>query len=405
MSVEYKYIAANSTGSLIKGKISAETEQNAKAHLTAQNLLPLEIKPAGESIGISLKKLIGSRVPLDDLIIFSNKFLTLYKAGIPFTRAITTIISGEEHTRLAKTLIEIRSGLESGLGLSEQMAKYPDVFPEMYVNSVAAGEVSGKLDIVLERLIVLMDKQLKTKGAIKKAVRYPIIVVTALVGAFIVIITFVLPKFTVFFEGSGVELPLPTRILLGLNHIITNYYMIGIPAIVLLFFLVLLFFRTETGKNFADYGRFHLPIFGTLFLKIYLARFASMLSVTLSAGVPLLNALEIVGKSIGNRKFNKALLALQSDVGSGGNVTDTMRSTEVFPELVVQMFSVGMESGAMEPILNEIANHYDNEVDYMSEKLTSLLEPMLTVGLGVMVLIMALAIFMPMWNIIKVVNH
>jgi MSHA biogenesis protein MshG len=338
----------------------------------------------------------------EDLSIFTRSLSTLYKAGIPILRALDTIKIGEANSYFNQAVKKIREKVQSGRSLSEAMADFPRIFPGIYVATVAAGEHSGKLDELLDSLGSMLEKDMELNRQIKSSTRYPLAVITAIAAAFIVIVTFVIPRFIQFYSKMGADLPLPTRLLIWINQFVSGYWLPIIAAIIISVFAFRKIYSTEAGRRFFDTKILSLPIFGDLVIKGNIARFAYIFQILLKSGIPVVSALEMLSEVVKNSRLTSEIRILATFFREGRDIKNLIKELRFFPEMALQMIVVGMESGAMENMLREIAIHYSKEVDYKSRHLTSLLEPILTVILGGFVLVVALAIFLPMWNLIQV---
>ena len=281
------------------------------------------------------------------------------------------------------------------------MEKHIDVFPEVYISMIRAGEIGGILEDVLESLIEMLEFQLKTKEMLKSALRYPMMVIVSLVAAFFVLVTFVVPKFVPLFKNAKIDLPLPTRIMILINDIVQQYG-IYIMAVVIVLIIGFVFYkRTENGRFQWDRFKLRLPLLGPILHKIYMSRFANMFENMIRAGVPVIKALEIVSKTIGNAYIAGKIDEVGLKIEKGKGISKPLKETGIFPPLVIHLVSTGEATGALEEMLKEVTNHYDKEITYSVSRLSTWIEPILTAVLSIMVLFMALAIFMPWWNMMS----
>ncbi len=397
----YTYTARTRTGQKRTGSIQADSPSRVAALLDEQALIPIEITHRDGAIrsGI-LGFLRGSQY--EDLILFTRNLSTLYQAGIPLLKALSIIKIGQPGSYFNRAIIKIHDNIQAGRALSDALAEFPRVFSPIYCSSVAAGEASGKLDLILDSLAEMLERDLELKRQIKSAVRYPIFVVTAIALAFTVMITFVIPRFVQFYASAGAELPAPTRALIGLNYFIVHYWFLILTGAVILIFSFKKLYSTAAGRLYFDTRLLKMPIFGDLVVKGNVARFAYMFHLLLKSGIPIVKALDLLADTIRNSRLTAEIRFLSESFREGREITGLTDRVIFFPDMALQMINVGLESGSLESMLTEVAKHYGKEVDYRSRHLTALLEPILTVVLGAFVLVVALAVFLPMWNLIKV---
>jgi type II secretory pathway component PulF len=294
--------------------------------------------------------------------------------------------------------------VRSGTSLSDALGEFPKIFPGIYRSAISAGELSGKLDKILDALGFMLEKDMELNRQIKSAVRYPIMVLSAIIAAFAVLITFVIPRFVGFYSKMGTALPAPTRALIWLNDFISNYWIIILAGIVASIFIFKKVYSMQKGRSYFDTKFLTLPVFGDLIIKGNIARFSHMLRILISSGIPLVKSLETLSGVIKNSRLAAEIRILSESFREGREIANLTSELHFFPDMALQMVKIGTESGAMESMLSEIANHYTREVEYKSRHLTALLEPILTVVLGIFVLIVALAIFLPMWNLISAIR-
>jgi type II secretory pathway component PulF len=382
-----------------------ETMEAADAHRVAEHLdklgyLPVRIreKKGLNEIQIFSKK---KKIRRDELIVFTKQLVTLLKAGVPLLSSLEAMVEQAENEALQEIIQKIYVDIESGLSFSAALGRHPKTFSELYVNSIKAGEMGGALDDVLERLALLMEHDQQTKSRIKSAVRYPIIVVVSLVLAFTALMLLVVPKFINLFEKLNVDLPLPTRLLIGFYTAVTSYWYLVIGGLVILAAAFFKFIKTEKGAYQWDMFKISVPVLGPLTLKTAMSRFTRMFETLNSSGLPILQTLEISAKTVGNLVVGKEIEKAAQGILQGQGIAGPLSQGKIFPPMVIKMISIGEQSGSLDEMLMNISSHYDTEVDYAVKNLTSMIEPILTVGVGVIVLFLALAIFMPMWDLTK----
>ena len=332
---------------------------------------------------------------------FTKQLVTLLKAGVPIISCFEAIAAQTDSPLLKETIEGIKDDLEAGSNFSSALSKYPDSFDDLYVNSVKAGEEGGVLDQVLLRIGGLMDYEEKIKAKIKGAIRYPIFVVIAILIGFSLMMILVVPKFVGIFEKAKLQLPLPTRILLGMSYILQHYWYlifgIGIAAVIGLIFYV----RTPKGRMLWDRMRLKLPIFGNLFLKTSMSRFAHMFETLNKSGLPILQTMDIVSKTIGNVYIGVELEKVGQSIEKGKGISKPLQESKLFPPLVVRMIAVGEQSGSLDEMLKNVSEHYDSEINYLVDNLVGLIEPVLTITVGAMILLLALGILLPMWDMMQ----
>jgi type II secretory pathway component PulF len=400
MSNKYQYKAKTFEGESEIGDIHAEDSNRVAEILSERNLIPIEIKKKRSFQSISIFGFMKTRL-YGDLILFTRNLSTLYQAGIPILRALTIIKIGPIGGHFNNAILKIKDSIRAGMPLSKSMADFPAIFPQIYRSAIAAGELSGKLDQILDSLGDMLEREMDLNRKLKSAIRYPIIVLVAISIAFIIIITFVIPKFVTFYSKMGSELPAPTRLLIGLNHLITDYWVIFIGAFVALAFLVGKLYSTEGGRRYFDTKLLSLPIFGSLIIKGNIARFSHILKILHKSGIPLVSSLETLSGVIKNSRLSSEIKIMAEALKEGRGMAVGAEQQQYIPDMALQLMDVGIESGSLDEMLDQLAKHYGKDVDYISRHLVSFLEPILTIILGIFILIVALAIFLPMWNLIQ----
>ncbi len=401
MQTRYKYRAAKSDGQTTTGVITAENNDQVLAHLAEQQMIPIHVEEISGRRHSPLMGLFQGSL-YERLIMFTGSFTTMYRAGIPILRILSLIRIGPEQGRFNQAIDQIRLGVKSGRPLSEAMADHDDLFSRVYIASVAAGEESGKLDEIMTELRRMMEDELELSRAIKSGVRYPLMVVAAIVMAALVMLFYVVPKFATFYDQFNAQLPLPTRILLGTQHVLSSYWPVLVVVVGVGAFLIHRFLSTESGRYKFDRRMLRLPVFGNLIIKGNVARFGLMFHILFESGLPLIRCLDILADAIKNTAIGAEIRRMTELFRDGKDSQLASAEFEYFPELALQMITIGLESGSLGEMLKEVSGHYSKEVHYTSRQLTAILEPILTVVMGAFVLLLALAIFLPMWNLIKV---
>jgi len=396
----FEYRARDTSGKLIAGVAEAESEDIVASNLRKQGYVVSSIVLKHSRLPkITFFKRLG-KVKNQDVSIFTRQLSTLVDAGVPIMVALRSINEQTDNIFLRDTIAEIVVDIEGGLSLAEAMSKHPKCFNQTYLSMVSAAEVSGTLSASLERLAVLLEYEEQTRQKIRAATRYPITVTVALVLAFFLITMLVLPRFAKIYSRFGTELPLPTKILLGINYALTHYWYLVIFGVVLTVFGFYYFINTKKGRHLWDAFKLKVPVFGPLFLKIALSRFLRVSGIMLKTGVPILKVLNHGAGVAGNVNIAAAINRISDGVNMGKDMGSMMKQEEIFPAIAVQMISLGEESGKLDELLIKTSDFFDAQIDVSIQNMTSLLEPMLILILGCGVLTMALAVFLPIWNLV-----
>lgn len=404
MDTLFQYKARDNFGKTVEGRLAAGTDLEVASQLRQQNLTPLTIQPVG-SVTPAALMMRFRRLKVADINAFTREFYTLIKAGLT-TIAAFEVINEQDRNPLLKTIVDgLIKSIRGGSSISESLARFPKFFSPLYINMINAGETSGRLEEILERLLYIGEAEEKLRLRVQSALRYPMIVVVALVLAFLGLTNFIIPKFAQLFAKGGVELPLPTRILLGIHDFSAHYWWAVLLGVIVAVFAFLKIKATPKGKLLFDRIALKIPVFGSLILKAEMSRFARIMAILIQSGIPAIKALEISVGSAGNRVVADAIQKIRESVIGGSGMAQPMKDGGIFPPSVVRMIRVGEESGKIDELLLKISDYYDMQVEYMVTNLTVLIEPMLIVGLGIMVLGLALGMFLPMWNMIKIFQH
>lgn len=399
----FTYRARDDRGLLVTGSMEAGSQRDVYAQLDAKGLFPVsakETKTAG-SFAIDDFLLRFQKVKHDDLIFFTRQLQTIIRAGIPVVAGLRALEEQTKSPKLKAAIKTVAQDIDRGQSLSEALSQHRSIFSELYVSMVRAGEAGGGLEEVLERLAGIIEFQMKTKEMLKSAMRYPMFVVGTLIIAFVVLIKMVVPKFAPIFKSAKVALPLPTQILLIINDLAEKYTFFTVGAIVLIIVLFILYKRTAAGAMTIDRIKLQIPLIGQIILKICMGRFAFTLENLVRAGIPIVKTLEIVSRTVGNNYIAAKVIEIGQNIEKGRGISKPLRDAGIFPPLVIHLISTGEETGALEEMLREVSVHYDREVSYSVARLSAWIEPILTAGLSVMVLFLALAIFMPWWDMMS----
>jgi type IV pilus assembly protein PilC len=404
---KFDYQVRDRSGKLITGQLEADNQAAVAAKLTSMGYAPVrieEVKTSGMQMEI---KLPGTgRVKLKDLAIFSRQFATMINSGLSLIRALTILREQTENKQLAETIDDIRNKVEAGASLSSALAEHEKIFPKLYVAMVRAGESAGMLDEVLLRVAAMYEADVKLRSKIKSAMTYPVIVFVMAILLSTVMLIFIVPVFAEMFADLGGELPLLTQVLVSASNFVTSWIgvltYIGLPTAV--WFAYKRIRSTDKGRHALDVAKLRLPVFGPLFHKIALTRFARNLSTLMAAGVPILQALEITADTVNNGPIANAVKDVQDSVRQGESINRPLSQHEVFPPMVVQMIAVGEETGNVDGMLAKISDFYDTEIESTTESLTALMEPLMIGVIGAIVGGMVIALYMPMFKIFELIE-
>jgi type IV pilus assembly protein PilC len=402
----FKYKAKNNMGKVIEGTIDAENE-SAVAGLLRQKRLDVISTSASSGLGKFLNSLgsMGQSVTTKDVVVFSRQFSTMVNAGLPILQGLTIVAEQAENPNFRTVMTKVRDDISNGVPLSEAMAKYPKAFNTLYVNMVKAGEQGGILDVIFERLSEYLEKAEGVSRKVKSAMMYPIVVMTVAVSVVIFLMVKVVPTFRDVFNSFGHALPWPTQLVINISEFLSSWKAIFLVAVLVgLGIFIFLYRRTKAGAYNWDKMILMLPVFGVLARKASVAKFARTLGTLVKSGVPIMDALETVGKTSGNLVVERAVNKARDSVREGKTLTQPLKESKVFPPMVTQMINVGEETGALDTMLSKVADFYEDEVDAAVEGLTSIIEPILIVFLGVTIGFIVVAMFMPMFDLGNLVS-
>ena len=405
----YEYTGKLVGGGETKGQIDADNLAQATATLRQRrvSISTIAEKKGGfaalNDISITIPG-FGPKVKTKDIVVFTRQFATMIDAGLPLVQCLDILAGQQENPLLKKTLIEVKGSVEGGSTFADALSKHPKVFDDLFVNLVAAGEVGGILDTILNRLSGFMEKSEKLKGEIKGALTYPIAVI--IIACIIVtgLLVFVVPIFEDMFAGFGSALPAPTQVVVNLSEFLQTQWYIIIAVLGGTYIGLKQYYKTEGGRYIMDKVFLKLPVFGNLLKKSAVARFTRTLGTMLSSGVPILEALEIVAKTSGNKVIEGAIMQARSSLSEGKTLSEPLAETKVFPGMVTQMISVGEATGAMDTMLSKIADFYEDEVDAAVAGITALIEPLLMAFLGVVVGGLVIALYLPIFSLASAVG-
>ena len=401
MARHYEYQARDAKGQLFSGVVLADNETAAAGYVRNKGYYVTRLKEAKPKQDVRVLFQNMRTISIKDIALLCRQFATMLEAGLPMLTCLNILAEQTENPRLKDVIQKIFKSVQEGTSLSTSLRQYPDVFPDIMISMVEAGELGGVMDNIMNRLAVQFEKQYRLNEKVKAAMTYPIVVITF---AFIVagfILTFILPTFVAMFASMKVEVPLITRIMMALSHFVGQYWWAILAALALIGLSVMRFFRQPEYREWLDGAKLNVPIFGTLWRKIAIARFSRTLSTLVRGGVPIISALDVVKRSTGNLKMVSALTASQESIREGQDLSTRLGASKLFPTLVVQMVAVGEEAGELDKMLDKVADFYDDEVEDMVSRLSSLMEPLLILILGLIVGTGVISILLPMFEVMS----
>lgn len=399
---QFHYKARNGRGDLVTGQVEAGSADAVASQLFNSGITPVEIREVKEQRNVweEFKRRLGASNPsLDDLILYCRQMYTLTKAGVPIIRGITGLAETSRNLVLGEALRQIRIELESGRELSTAMGRYPNIFSPLMVSMVRVGENTGQLDAAFLQLSQYLELERDTRNRVKMALRYPVFVLVAIGIAITIINIFVIPAFAQVFRGMNLELPWQTRLLIGTSAFFVHWWQYLLVGLILFVLGLRYYVRTDEGKYRWDKLKLRLPVVGNIILRATLSRFARSFAMSTRAGVPLIQALSVVAQAVDNDFIGERIRNMRNGIERGDSLTRTAAASAMFTPLVLQMMAVGEETGAVDDMMEEVAGFYEREVDYDLKNLSSAIEPILIVAIGIMVLILALGVFLPMWDL------
>ncbi|CAH0526873.1 type II secretion system F family protein [Vibrio hippocampi] len=398
----YVYTGRDINGSEVSGTLESPNEETAAGILISRGVIPIEIRQgsSGKSLIDNLNELLKPSVPLEVLVIFCRQLFSLTKAGVPLLRSMKGLTQNCTNKELKSALEEVVNELTNGRNLSSCMQMHSHVFSPLFVSMIAVGENTGRLDQALEQLASYYEQEVETRKRIKAAMRYPMFVLTFILGAMFVLNLKVIPQFSDMFARFGVDLPLPTRVLIATSNFFVNYWLLLIALIIGGLFAFRAWLATEVGREKWDKLKLKMPIVGGILNRAQLSRFSRTFSLMLKAGVPLNQSLGLSAEAIDNKFLENRIIEMKGAIEAGSSVSSTAVNANIFTPLVIQMISVGEETGRIDELLLEVSDFYDREVDYDLKTLTARIEPILLLIVAAMVLVLALGIFLPMWGML-----
>jgi type IV pilus assembly protein PilC len=403
-TTQYAYKVRDRRGRFVKGTVAADSMTAVAEKLRSMGYLPLEISPTNAGMQREISIGLPHRVKLKDLAVFSRQFSTMINAGLSLLRLLTILAEQSENPELQRVLRQVKQDVETGSSLSAAFARHPKTFPALMINMTRAGETGGFLDTTMRQIAENFEAEVKLRSKVKAAMTYPIVVFILAILMCIGMLIFIVPVFEGMFEDLGGELPLPTKILVMMSSGMRFAGPVLLVALVVAVFLWRKHGRSEKVRNIVDPLKLKLPVFGKLFQKIALSRFARTLGTLLSSGVPILQSLEIVSESTGSVVISRALRSVQDSVRQGESISGPLSQHDVFPPMVVQMMASGEETGALDEMLHKISEFYDQEVEATTESLTALIEPLMIAFLGAVVGSMIVALYLPIFKVFDLIG-
>jgi type IV pilus assembly protein PilC len=397
---KFNWEARTRTGGTQKGVIEAATVDMVEAQLKKYGFSNISIKAESKPFGIKLPKFGGSgKIDQKDLVVFTRQFSTMIDSGLPLVQCLDILAGQQENKSFQEILFKVKESVESGSTFADALAKHPKAFDQLFVNLVAAGEIGGILDTILTRLAAYIEKSMKLKKQIKGAMVYPITIMSIAVVVVGVILVFVIPTFAKMFIEFGGELPAPTKFVIALSNFLIKYIVVLIGGFYAIVWALKKYYATPAGQKNIDRMALKAPIAGPLIRKVAVAKFTRTLGTMVSSGVPIMDGLEIVAKTAGNKIVEEAIYAVRQAISEGKTMAEPLAACGVFPPMVVQMISVGEATGAMDAMLNKIADFYDDEVDDAVGAMTAMMEPLLMVFLGTTVGGLVVAMYLPIFKL------
>ncbi len=399
----YQYTAKDKNGFSVTGALDSASESEVAEILHKKELVIVSIEQAKKK-GIGKIRSRDKRVKLDDLLVFTRQLATMIDAGIPLVHSLGILAEQTENNNLKNVVTAVRQDIEAGINFSDALSKHPDVFSDLFTNMARAGETSGMLDEVLDRLASYLEKSAKLIRKIRSSLVYPVVVVSMAVLITTVLLLKVVPTFKGIFETLGGKLPLPTQILITASDLFRQYFLYLVGLLVFLGFLLRKYINTKKGRYNFDRSKLKAPVLGPLFRKLAVAKFSRTFSTLVRSGVPILNALDIVSKTSGNRVIEEAVIDCSKAVRSGEPISRPLSRGSVFPPMVCRMISVGEQTGQLEKMLSKIADFYDDQVDAAAAALTSMIEPLVIAFLGVVIGGIVISLFLPIFKITELIS-
>ena len=400
----FQYKGRNPRGEAVSGHIEATTPDAVAHQLFNTGIIPIDIieaKAGQDVLGVLRRRLTQGKVQLDELVLFCRQMYTLQKAGVPILQALRGLRDSTQNPALAKVIASIGESLDAGLDLNSALKRHSNVFSSLFVSLIQVGETTGNLEEAFLQLGKYMELERDTRDRIKAAVRYPVIVLIAITIAMFIINLFVIPAFAKIYASFHTELPWATQVLIATSSFTVAYWYVILIAMALLTLGLRVYVGTPDGRYRWHKYKIKLPIIGGIIYRSMLERFARALAITMKTGVPLVQGLTVVSRAVDNDYISQRVIQMRDGIERGETITRTAAATGMFPALVIQMIAVGEDTGAVDELMNEVADYYQREVDYDLKNLSASIEPIMIVAIGILVLILALGVFLPMWDLAK----
>lgn len=397
----FRYSAKDKNGSSVSGILDAGSDAEATEILHKKELIVISLREEKKK----LLKAKDRKVKLDDLVVFSRQLATLIDAGIPLVQALRILSEQIENKVLKNVVISIRQDIESGMSFYDAMARHPNIFSDFFINMARAGEASGMLNEVLDRIATYLEKSAALSRKVKSSLVYPAVVISMAIIITAVLLVKVVPTFKGIFDLLGGELPLPTRILIGVSDLLRQYFLLALGGLVVLGFIFQKYISTEKGRYLFDSQKLKMPILGPLFVKVAVAKFARTFATLTRSGVSVLNALDIVSKTSGNKVIEASVTGCRISVREGEPIAQPLSQGGIFPPMVCRMISVGEQTGQLEKMLSKIADFYEEQVDAAVGGLTSMIEPLVIAFLGIIIGGIVISLFLPIFQITQLIAH
>jgi len=389
-------------GKILKGEMEAASQEAVFARLRSQRIQPIPARVREKGKGLEKELTIpgfGAKVTAHDVMLFTRQFATMIDAGLPIVQGLDILAQQSDNKTFRNTIKTIKQDVESGFTLADALKKHPKVFDDLYVNMVAAGEVGGVLNTILNRIAIFIEKAAKLKSKVKGAMIYPCTIVVVAVAVVTVLLLFVIPVFAELYGGMGKALPAPTQITINISNFFRAYFMYLAAALVGAVVAIKMYYKTEHGRFNIDGLMLKLPVMGDLIRKVAVARFSQNMSILLSSGVPILDGLAITAKTAGNKVVEKAIMTARISISQGRTVAEPLTESKIFPPMVCQMVAIGENTGALDAMLKKVAEFYEDEVDTAVANLTALMEPVIMVVLGVILGGLVISMYLPIFQL------
>ena len=389
-------------GKILKGEMEAASQEAVFARLRSQRIQPIPARVREKGKGLEKELTIpgfGAKVTAHDVMLFTRQFATMIDAGLPIVQGLDILAQQSDNKAFRNTIKTIKQDVESGFTLADALKKHPKVFDDLYVNMVAAGEVGGVLNTILNRIAIFIEKAAKLKSKVKGAMIYPCTIVVVAVAVVTVLLLFVIPVFAELYGGMGKALPAPTQITINISNFFRAYFMYLGAAVVGAGVAIKMYYKTEHGRFNIDGLMLKLPVMGDLIRKVAVARFSQNMSILLSSGVPILDGLAITAKTAGNKVVEKAIMTARISISQGRTVAEPLTESKIFPPMVCQMVAIGENTGALDAMLKKVAEFYEDEVDTAVANLTALMEPVIMVVLGVILGGLVISMYLPIFQL------